>query len=147
MNIAQLIAASLDAQPRQYKDIADASGGRISPSRVRAIAKPTEAWRNFLDPETIVGLATGLRVRPKVVLHANSHSLAECLHLPEVAVDDGLDHYQSLLPPGTELLEQPDLAWLLPLHQRAIDNRRRENELEALRARVAELEASPPRRR
>ena len=98
MDIASLIAEKRG--DRSYRTLAKACGGKPTHQRLQQLAGGVV--KEWMEPDSIRGLARGLNVTPKVIVL----SLAESMGL-EVGASSRIDNY---LPAGTDALTSKQLS-------------------------------------
>jgi len=159
MTVAELIEASL--RGRTYARLAQDCGTDlagvplVTATNMREIAKPERDWKNFIDPPTMVGLARGLSVSFRVVLHAQARSIAQwyAANRPDVDVtplelreEESL--FFALLPTGTGTMGRDELDAVLPVVRLGIEAARlREQAAAAQEAAQDRADEAPPKRR
>jgi hypothetical protein len=99
MYVDELISATL--RGRDFAQLARDAGDVVTAARLRDIAKPECAWKNHLEPATRIGLARGLGVPIRTLLHAETWSMARYLGIPELAIQEDESRFLALIRPGT----------------------------------------------
>jgi hypothetical protein len=103
---------------RTYEQLSQDCGGHPSAGRLQQMA--TKPQQSFPNPETLRGLAAGLRVNPIIVLSAFAASFG-------IEGEDGQPSLVSMLPPGVRELTEGQVNTVLTVIQQMItDNDQRE---------------------
>lgn len=112
--INELILALKGA--RTYEQLAEDCGGVPTPGRIQQLA--TKPQNTFPSPDTVRGLARGLRVNANTIISACASSLG-------LTDDTNSPRIVTMLPPGSDTLNNDQLSAVLAvINQFAICNRR-----------------------
>lgn len=97
---------------RTYDQLAEDCGGVPTPGRIQQLA--TRPQNTFPSPDTVRGLAKGLRTSPMTVISACATSLG-------LGGDTASSRLTAMLPPGAETLDNAQLNLVLALIQQFAD--------------------------